>query len=153
MDILVPDGSGTWVDGRAYTVAGKLRHGDPALGLPPCPDLELHWFPGSERPARKACWIVKRWCEDGQLRALARWDPEEIESIPFCLTQMRLDSPGHEDVCDRIDRHNAEVEDHWSRRAKDAMGEMFEHALKLHHDRNEPRNVFRQVGGRRDAGH
>lgn len=148
MSLLVPGHRGAWVEaerlsGSAIEIDRQLREGRPSCGWPGDPDLELTW----DGPRTR--WIVLRHCEDGVVRGLAWWSPEELESIPACLAQMRLDRPDRVPVEDRIDAHNDKMEkDAWAR-WRDSYGEMAEHVHKLVHDTTEPRNVFRQIPGRR----
>lgn len=148
MSLLVPSGRGSWVDARqvsgtALEVDRAIREGAPSVGWPGDPSMELTW----DAPRKR--WVVVRHCEDGVDRGLAWWSPEELEAIPACLAEMRLGSPGHEDILDKIDRLNDENEKALERQYLDYAGAAVEHLTKLWHDRTQPRNVFRQIPGRR----
>lgn len=87
---------------------------------------------------------VWRHNEDGSDTIVGHWLPSEQFKIIYDLAQMRLDSPGHQDVLDRIDKHNDAVEKAATERAQEAMIEMLDHALHLQHDRNNPKTKFFQ---------
>lgn len=93
---------------------------------------------------------VWRTNEDGTETRIMHWRIEDFDRILFDLTKMRLDSPGHVSAEDEIDAHNDAIEQKRSDEARDALGEMMEHAAKLHHDTTQPRNVFRGMPGLRD---
>lgn len=90
---------------------------------------------------------VWRHTEEGEDVLIGHWRLEEFDRILMDLSGMRLDAPGHVDVVDAIDKENAKLEAANDAKMHDAMGEMMEHGLKLWHDRNNPKNTFRQVGG------
>lgn len=150
MSLLVPADRGAWVEaerisGTAIEIDRQLREGRPSCGWPGDPTLELTW------DAPRGRWIVVRHCEDGISRGLAYWTPQELEMIPACLAEMRLDAPGHEDICERIDRHNAETERRIWGKWRDAYGEALERLHRTVHDNTEPRTVFRGIPGRREG--
>ena len=92
-------------------------------------------------------WEVWRHCEDGIERIIGHWRMEEFDRIIFDLARMRAESSGHEDVIDRIDAGNVKAEEKIWAPGRDKLAEMMEHMAKLHHDRNNPRNVFRGIPG------
>lgn len=106
------------------------------------------WYDKGEVMARR--YEVWRSCEDGQDRIIAHWRMEERERILYDLARMRAEAPGHVSVEDSIDRGNAAVDAANSQQFRDAYGEMLSHASALAHDRNNPKNVFRGMPGRRD---
>lgn len=154
MGLLVPHQSG-WadsrVDGRAREIDRYLREGYPPAGLPGDPNLELHFRPMEGGGGPEGRWEVWRHCEDGVCRPLAWWAPEELELVLPTLATMRLDSPAHVPVEERIDAANADTERrHWAK-WRDAYGAAMEHLHQLVHDDTEPRNKFRGMPGlRRD---
>lgn len=95
---------------------------------------------GNERRARRL--EVWRWNEDGSDTLVGHWRMDEAFRITKDLAEMRVDSPGHVSVIDRIDKHNEALEKKASDEFRDAMGALLEHAAKLHHDLNEPKNTF-----------
>lgn len=100
-----------------------------------------------KRGRRLEVWRVN---EDGSETMIAHWLPAEQHRVIYDLTRMRVESPGHEDVLDRIDRHNKAKQDALDAAARDSMMETLDHAIRLHHDRNNPRNKF-FLGGRDGA--
>lgn len=150
-----------FVQSEAAEVDRKLREGD-GLGFPGDPRLSLGvgvltapkrmYAPEVKRVVNRGEVVARRYevwryCEDGEDRIIGSWPLENLQMILPELSKARLDSPGHEDATTRIDQANKELEDKASRQIKDSAGEMMEHALKLDHDRNNPRNVFRGIGG------
>ncbi len=129
-------------------LVNQLHNGD-GIHWPGDPDLSLHQGVISNRQGKILArrWEVWRHCEDGQDRMIGHWRMEEYDRIIFDLARMRAESPGHVNVTDRIDAHNAEIEAANSRKFRDSMGEMLEHQAKLQHDLTEGRNVFRQMPG------
>jgi hypothetical protein len=72
---------------------------------------------------------------------------EEFDRIIFDLAHMRAEAPGHEDVIDQIERHEVENEERVWQPYREKQHEMMEHMIKLWHDRNNPKNVFRGMPG------
>lgn len=86
--------------------------------------------------------------EDGSTTLVAHWRPEEQYRILYDLANMRTDRPGHIAVTDRIDAHNDAIEKRNSEIAQEAMLQTLDHALRLDHDRKNPRNRFFMHGER-----
>lgn len=128
--ITAGDGYGWPGDDRMYLRIGEMKATDPS---------------GRVRTGRRL--EVMRWNEDGSETMVGHWLPKEQHMVCWELARMRLDSPAHEDVIDRIDRHNDAIEAEHSRRYRDSMGALLEHALHLEHDRSsEPKSVFYGMG-------
>lgn len=128
----------------------KLHYGD---GIQWSGDPSLYLAQGVIEQKGKILarrWEVWRECEDGMDRIIGHWRMEEYDRIIFDLARMRAEAPSHENVADRIDAHNAEIEKANSRQFRDSAGEMLEHAAKLHHDTSGPKNTFRGMPGFRD---
>lgn len=85
---------------------------------------------------------VWRTNEDGTETLIAHWLPAEQHRILYDLANMRVDRPGHVSIEDRIDRHNDALQETLAQKAREEMFETLEHALKLDHDRNNPRTKF-----------
>lgn len=154
MPLLTPNDSFGWIRGDAPDLDRKLREGD-GIQWVGDPDLDLRQGvvekmisgrPTGEIVARR--WEVWRHCEDGIDRLIGHWRMEEFDRILFDLARMRPDAPGHEDAVARIEKANDANESRIMQGARDSLGEMLEHAAKLHHDTTGPRNVFRGIPGR-----
>jgi hypothetical protein len=130
----------------------KLRGGD-GLQWTGDPDLWLGIgviTRGTQEVARRL--EVWRHCEDGEDRMIGSWHPGEAFRVCYDLAGMRADRPNAVPVIDQIDQHNAKLEQESETKAEESLAAATEHAAKLWHDTNEPRTVFRQVGGMRDNG-
>lgn len=88
--------------------------------------------------------------EDGSTTMIGHWHPKEQYRVLHDLAQMRADAPGHVDVLDRIDAHNAALQEKHDQAAREALLEQLDHAARLWHDRNNPRQKF-FLGGRGGA--
>jgi hypothetical protein len=152
--ILTPSDSFGWIRADAADLDRKLREGD-GIQWTGDPLLELRQGvvekmssgrPTGEIVARR--WEVWRACEDGVDRMIGHWRMEEFDRILFDLARMRAESPSHVDVVDSIEAANVENEKRIWKPFRDSQGEMLEHAAKLWHDTNNPKNVFRQMPGR-----
>lgn len=134
----------------------KLKLGDGVL-FAGDPDLELRMAIIERRKYGRPDGIVARryevWrhCEDGQERMIGHWRLEEfgqiLQDVALMSAAARGRAPGVEE---RIDKANAEVEKAQTDQFVDAVGETLEHALRLHHDTENPRNIFRGIPGQRD---
>lgn len=89
---------------------------------------------------------VWRLNEDGSETMVGHWLPSEQYRILWDLAKMRADAPGHVDVVDAIEQANQAHEAEVSTQAQESMYQALEHALRLHHDRNNPRNRFYMNG-------
>lgn len=152
--IVLPDDATGWLDSRAVDVDKQLRAGD---GIQWSGDPSLYLAQGvveetrGGRPTGKIVarrYEVWRYCEDGMERMIGHWRMEEIDRIIFDMARMRAEAPGHEDVVDVIERHERENEERVWKPYRESQGEMMEHLVRLWHDRNNPRNTFRQMPGR-----
>lgn len=138
-------------------LAGKIVNGD-GLGWPGDPRLSLGIgvVEGRDRSGRVRHTgrrlEVWRHNEDGSDTLVAHWRPEEIHRVCYDLARMRVDSPGYVSVEDRIDEHNAKLEKAASDKYVDAMSQLLDHAVRLHHDRTQPRNTFYMAGDGRRGG-
>lgn len=153
MSLLLPNSDFGWVRADASDLDRKLREGD-GIQWSGDPDLDLRQGVVEEmrsgRPTGKIVarrWEVWRHCEDGVDRIIGHWRMEEFDRILFDLARMRAEAPGHVDVVESIDKGNAATEAAIWQKGHDAYSEMMEHMLKLWHDRNNPKNVFRGMPG------
>lgn len=132
-------------------LATKLTNGD-GLGWPGDPNLFLeigvlvqrNRATGQERVGRQL--QVWRHNEDGSKTMVGHWRPDEQMKVCFDLAQMRVDAPGHIPVEKKIDDANAAKEKDLSTQAQESMIQTLDHALRLHHDRTQPRNTFYMNG-------
>ena len=144
-------------------LADALVYGKPEIGWRGDPRLELHvgiltaerygFSPQCKRYVNKGELMAKRWevwrhCEDGTDQRIASWEYDKMHDILLDLVKMDPNSPAHTSVEDRIDASNRLKENKLARQYQEKLGEMMEHAGKLHHDTTQPRNVFRGVPGR-----
>lgn len=150
-----------WIRGDAEALDVKLRQGD-GLGWPGDPRLSLvqgvveaakrtqhpitgKWLRKGDVVARR--WEVWRECEDGVERQIGHWRMEEFDRILLDLSGMRLDSPGHVDALDAIDKSNDAHEDAIMRDFRENYGEMTERGTKLFRELRDGKDTFYQVGG------
>lgn len=121
----------------------RLRTGD-GLGWPGDPLMWLGEGVIEDGHGKVVARRLEVWRdnEDGSTTMIAHWHPSEQHRVLYDLAQMRADSPGHVDVLDRIDAHNKKIEDEVSQTAFESMYETLDHAIRLDHDRNNPRNRF-----------
>jgi hypothetical protein len=143
----------------------ELREGVPTEGWPGDPRMELvigqvrtsragydpnvkRWVPAGYPVAQRL--EVWRTTENHGYQRIGTWHPNEAPFIIKHLVAMDPSRPNHVSVLDRIDAHNAAMDEENSRAYMQAAGEMAEHLAKLNHDRNEPRNIFRGMPGTRD---
>lgn len=144
---LIPTEAG-FLHSGTEDLATLLVIGDGA-GWPGDPRLDLRIGVIREKATGRKGRRYEVWRsnEDGSESRIGHWKVEEFDRILFDLSRMRMDSPGHVSAEAEVDAANAAIEQKRSDEARDALGEMMEHAAKLHHDTNEPKNVFRQIGG------
>ena len=140
---------------------GILWQGDPnlELGMETYSAPVTGWFTipttGKQVYVQKGDILARRYavyrhCEDGTTQRIGHWRLEDFDRILMDIAPMRLDAPNRESTIDRIDRENAEAERDNDRAVMDAMGAGLEYTLKLDHDINQGRNVFRGMPGLRD---
>lgn len=164
MGLFRTDDSTGFIHTHAGEVDRQLREGN-GMNWPGDPRLSLSmgtleaprtmWSNRLNRIVRKGEILARRYevwrhCEDGEDRIIKTYRLEEIDRIIFDLAPLRLDAPGHIDAIAEIDKHNEAKEKAVMDQLHESLMEGFEHALKLHHDTNEPKNVFRGLPGRRD---
>lgn len=153
MSLLLPNSDFGWVRSDAADLDRKLRDGD-GIHWSGDPNLELRQGVIEEvkwgRPTGKIVarrWEVWRHCEDGTDQQIGHWRMEEFEQILFDLSRMRAGAPGHENVIDVIEKHEAENDKRIWGQWRESQGAMLEHLSKLYHDTHEPKNVFRGMPG------
>lgn len=151
--LLLPNVDTGWLDSRAVEIDKQLRTGD---GIQWSGDPTLYLAQGvveetrGGRPTGKIVarrYEVWRHCEDGVERIIGHWRMEEIDRIIYDLARMRAEAPGHEDIIDTIEKHEVENEKRVWEPYRQSMGALMEHMAKLHHDRNNPKQVFRGMPG------
>ena len=156
MGFLRPHGLAGFIDGASEEVARKLVDGD-GIMWPGDEDLSLHvgtivaknsgWSDDLNRHVRAGETVGRRWevwrhTEDGEDVRIGSWKMEDLDRIIMDIAPMRLGSPGHADVLDQVEKANEAVEKANAERFKAEAFQLLEHALKLDHDRFEPRNKF-----------
>lgn len=146
MSLIVAHDSQAFVHAGAYELEAKLVEMDPRLYL------KYRVIEHPKKPGVKGRrYEVHRHCEDGQVRMIGHWRLEEFDMIWPDMQKMAAGAAGRiAGVEDRIDSHNDGMERDNSRATQEAMGEMMDHAVRLVHDRTQPKNVFRQMPGLRD---
>ena len=107
-------------------------------------ELGRYAQPGEVIARRYEVW---RHGEDGRDHLIGTWRLEEFDRILMDLAPLRLDSPGHVDTIEAIDKHNEALERENSRKLKETLMEGLEHQIKLWHDLHNPKNVFRGIPG------
>lgn len=165
MSLYAPHDQTGYMHSEAPELDRKLREGD-GIHWTGDPRLELRmgfltapvsrWEPKLGRRVKRGEIVARhyevwRHTEDGEDVMIGHWNLEDFDRILLDLAPLRLDSPGHVDALDAIDANNAQVEADQSRQFKDAAMEGLEHMVRLHHDINQPKNRFRQVGGMKDT--
>lgn len=86
--------------------------------------------------------------EDGSTSLVAHWLLSESHRVLFDLANMRIDRPGFVSTEARIDAHNDALEKAASEKVQEEMFETLDHAIRLDHDKNNPRNRFYLHGNR-----
>lgn len=136
-----PNGSVTapeWsdLDKKLRTGDGLMWTGDPRLWLG-IGVLE-------NKVTRKTGRRLEVWRdnEDGTTSMIGHWLPTEQYRVLYDLANMRADRPNAVSVEDRIDKHNDALEKAATEKATEATIEMLDHAIRLEHDRNNPRQKF-----------
>ena len=108
----------------------------------------MRWVPkGAVVAQRLEVW---RTTENHGYQRIGTWHPDEAPFIIKHLVQMDPSRPRHESVLDRIDKHNAMIEEAAAQAYVDVAMEAHEHLARIGHDLNEPRNIFRGMPGTRD---
>ena len=134
------------IHAEAFDLEQKLYALDPRLQLK---------YVVIEHPTKRGVmgrrYEVRRTNEDGSESLIGHWKLDEFDSIWVDVVAMKAGAEGRGPTAiEQIDAHNKVIEDKIDRDIRDNLGEMKEYAARLWHDRNNPRNVFRQVGGLRD---
>lgn len=147
MPLYTPDGGAVapeWAD-----LAKKVTDGD-GLGWRGDPDLWLGIGVVVNPRTGKTGRRLEVWRDntDGSTTMIAHWLPTEQHMVCYDLAKMRVDAPGHVSVVDRIDQHNDALEKAASDAAVESMMETLDHAIRVDHDRNNPRNQFFMNGDR-----
>jgi hypothetical protein len=134
---------------------GLVWSGDPRLSLGvvvmAAPRVMQH--PVTGKWLKRGDMISKRYevfraNEDGTETSIGHWRIEEFDKIMHDVAKMKAGFEGRiPDVEARIDANNAAIEKENSRQFHDFYGAAAEHAMRLAHDRNNPQNTFRQMGG------
>lgn len=171
MDTLVPMSLLTNVPGIGFMHADaveldrKLREGDGlvwkgdpdlwlGVGVATAPKRMQHpvtgkWLNRGDMVAKR--YEVWRHTETGEDLLIGHWRIEEFDRILFDVAGMRASFEGRApSTLDKIDAHNAELEKKASDEFRGYYGEMMTHLKRLVHDRTQPKNTFRQVGGSAD---
>lgn len=141
MPLYLPDGdivAPEYVDLDAKLKKGDGIHwaGDPRLWI----QIGVLTDKVTRREGRRI--EVWRYNEDGSNAMIGHWLPSEQHRIIFDIARMRVDSPRHQDVTEAIDQANKAQEAKLSQASVESMYETLDHAIRLHHDRNNPRNKF-----------
>lgn len=159
------DANGGLMHADAEKLATQIQYGD-GIHWTGDPRLELGiatacapksmWMTELGRRVRKGEVLARRYevhrhNEDGTMSLVGHWRLEEFDRILIDLAPLRMDAPGRTDTIDEIDKHNDALEKERSTAVVEAMAEDLEHRLKLEHDVNEGRNVFRGMPGMRDT--
>lgn len=141
MPIYTPDGGA--VAPEYADLVRQIQQGD-GMGWPGDPRMYLAIGILENRRTGKRGRRLEVWRlnEDGSETMVAHWLPAEQNRVIYDLARMRVDSPGHVDVQDVIDKHNEAKQAALDAAARDQMMEVLDHALRLDHDRNNPRNKF-----------
>jgi hypothetical protein len=128
-------------------LARKLVEGD-GINWTGDPRLDLRIGVLTNRKTGKEGRRLEVWRsnEDGSESLVGHWLPREQAHVCYDLARMRPERPGHVSILDVIDKHNAELEAKASADFIDAMLPAAEHAARLFHDQNNPRNTFYMNG-------
>lgn len=146
---------------EAEVLADDLKHGKATLGWKGDPDLELEieYITSSRsgfdsnfgRYVREGEIVDWRYrvtiTVNGRTQTVGRWAPNEMHMVLLDLVKMDPRTPGFRSSFDRAQEQMDKVHRENARQLREAQGEMAEHFFSVAHDRNNPRNVFRQVGG------
>ncbi len=141
--MLAPTRDGTWLHADAADVEARLRAADPRLSL----ILRSIDHPTKGTGHRYEVW---RTNEEGQDVRLGHWRVDEFYQIEADIALMRGAVARPSDVApviDRIDKVNDALDKDNSDKIKDVLGQTYDHMTRLWHDRTQPKNTFRQVGG------
>lgn len=130
----------------------KLKQGD-GIHFTGDPRLYIQIGVLTDRVTRREGRRIEVWRlnEDGSNSMVGHWLPAEQHRIIYDLAGMRADAPGHVSTVDRIDAHNRAKEEADSQAAVEQMFETLDHAVRIHHEQNNPRQKF-YMGGRADRG-
>lgn len=165
MSLYMPDGETGFMHSEAPELDRKLREGD-GIHWTGDPRLELRMGiikanryavnPLTGRYVRPGAIIARRYevwrhCEDGTDQIVGHWRLEDFDRILLDLAPLRMDSPGHVDALDAIDKHNEAIEKENSRKFKESAMEALSHMLDVHVEREHGKTRFRQMPGLRDA--
>lgn len=161
----IADPSVGYLHSEAAETARKLREGD-GLVWRGDPTLELRmallraskagYHAVTKRHQKKGDIVARRYevwrhTEAGEDVMIGHWRLDEFASILLDLVAMDVRTPDHTPLAARLDAADEAQRSKLSADFHEAAAPMFEHMLHLGHDLNNPRNVFRQVGGHRDA--
>ena len=145
---------------EAERLADDLTQGNPAFGWKGDARLSLFvgilacgkagykngvYYKEGEPMARR--YEVWRHNEDGTDKRIMSRPLHLVHEILPTMVSLDPRTPGHEATMDRIERENKKVDADKEYAIGQAHGEMTEHLWSIVHDRNNPQNTFRQVGG------
>lgn len=117
------------------------------------PRLELRIGVKTERRSLRTArrYEVWRYCEDGSEQCIGAWKLIEFPQILHDIALMRAGAEGRAvDSVARIELANQAKEKANADAYRDAAGPIMDHGARLVHDRTQPKQTFRQVGGLRD---
>lgn len=98
--------------------------------------------------ARKNMIEVRRVTETGEDVNIGWWEPAEVDRIILDIIQQDPRTPGHVDVLDRIDKHNAKLEKAADDSFRETYTEFTEHLAHVASaELGLPKTRFGQVGG------
>lgn len=149
MPIYTPDGGA--VAPEYAELVRQIQQGD-GMGWPGDPRMWLGIGVLENKHTGKTGRRLEVWRtnEDGSETLVAHWLLTEQHRVIYDLARMRADSPGHVSVLDIIDQHNDRIQKDLEDKAAEEMIQTLDHAIRLDHDRNNPRNRF-FLGGRDGA--
>lgn len=137
MPLYQADQYGTFIHAEAYDLEKRLMDFDNRLYL----KYRVVKHPTKDILGRR--YEVWRHTEEGEMVMIGHWRLEEFGSIENDIRLMRAAVVGGAPTAEQqMDAGNEAVEKQNSTDFRDSMGDMLEHATKLWHDTNNPRNWF-----------